>query len=136
MWPRKSLTLPQKGGTLKIKMVEQLRGWVKVCNNDLLHKKSMMIQTRNTGVPSHKQMVLSKMLLLASLCHSGLPGIFPGFSEGFPTRFACGNDTPSMRLHNISHFSDTTLVISKYCGIFGKRWRFEGSQASGTTRIR
>ena len=53
------------------------------------------------------------MLLLASLCHSGLPGIFPGFSEGFPPRFACGNDTPSMRLHNTSHFADTTLVLNR-----------------------
>jgi hypothetical protein len=58
-------------------------------------------------------MVLSKMLLLASLCHSGLPGIFPGFPEGFPTRFACGNDKPSIRLHNTSHFADTTLNIYK-----------------------
>ena len=29
---------------------------------------------------------------IASGCHSGLSGIFLGFSEGFPTRFACGND--------------------------------------------
>ena len=38
-----------------------------------------------------------------------MSGIFPGFSEGLPTRFACGNDTPSIRLHNTSHFADTTL---------------------------
>ena len=28
-------------------------------------------------------------------CHSGLSGIFP---EGFPTRFACGNDTKKINI--------------------------------------
>ena len=35
-----------------------------------------------------------KVLPLASLCHSGLSGIFLVFSEGFPTRFTRGNDIP------------------------------------------
>jgi hypothetical protein len=40
-------------------------------------------------VKAHQDKEVSE---LASLCHSGLSGIFPGFSEGFPTRFACVND--------------------------------------------
>jgi hypothetical protein len=42
-------------------------------------------------VKTHQDKEVSE---LASLGHSGLSGIFPDFSEGFPTRFACGNDIP------------------------------------------
>jgi len=34
-------------------------------------------------------LLIAKPAYNSQICHSGLAGIFP---EGFPTRFACGND--------------------------------------------
>jgi len=47
-----------------------------------------------SDVVSLKQVVLSKVMSKRQFCHSGLSGIFLVFSEGFPTRSACGNDIP------------------------------------------
>jgi len=44
--------------------------------------------------------MIGNLHILLRVCHSGLPvpdvwvsGIFLCFSEGFPARFACGNDS-------------------------------------------
>ncbi len=37
--------------------------------------------------------MIGNLHILLRVCHSGLSGIFLCFSEGFPARFACGNDS-------------------------------------------
>jgi hypothetical protein len=36
---------------------------------------------------------VKKNIIVSFICHSGLSGIFPRLSEGFPTHFVCGNDS-------------------------------------------
>jgi hypothetical protein len=59
---------------------------------------------------------------LASLCHSGLTGIFPVISsEGFPTRFSCGNNTPSIgRITPVTGETliDTDVIYKDYLGFY------------------